>query len=260
MSQDIPVQIVIAAFKDQTTANRVLDELKQLQKSGQIKIDDAAVLYRDANDKLHIQDTHDWGFGRGALAGGTVGLVAGLIAGGPIGWAVLGSAAAGGAIASVHHTYGFDEARLRKLGEGLKPGNSAIVAVVEHVWVARVEAAMRQQSTDMVVESISKDVAEQLAAGKDVAYTVVGTGDAVMTGRVATGEGETQISDVTYTSQGVVAEAADITKDKLTYGAVVADAQGASGVIIEATPEGAKDAEGTTDTTEPEASKTDSSA
>ena len=237
MTQDIPVQIIVAAFKNQTTAKEVLDELKQLQRSGQIKIDDAAVLYRDANDKLHIQDTRDWGFGRGALTGGTVGLVAGLIAGGPVGWAILGSAVAGGAISSVHHTYGFDEARLRRLGESLQPGNSAIVAVVEHLWVARVEAAMREQSTDLVVESISKDIHDQLAAGKEVAYTTVGTSDAVMTGRVATGEDETQISDMIITPQGVVAEAADITKDQVTYGLAVADAQGVEGVVIRATPE-----------------------
>jgi uncharacterized membrane protein len=239
MSQDIPVQIVVAAFKDQSTAKQVLGELQQLQKSRQIKIDDAAVLYRDTNNKLHIEDTRDWGFGRGAMAGGTVGLVAGLIAGGPVGWAVLGSAAVGGAIASVHHTYGFDEARLRRLGDSLKPGNSAIVAVVEHIWVARVEAAMREQSTDLIVESISKDIADQLAAGNQVAYTAVGTSGAVSAGRVSSGENETQISDVTYTAQGMVAEGADITKDQITYGAVVADAQGAEGVIIQATPEGA---------------------
>jgi hypothetical protein len=95
---------------------------------------------------------------------------------------------------------------------------------------------MRQQSTDLVVESISKDIADQLAAGKDVSYSAVSTGDALSTQRVAANENEAQLSSATYTSEGTFAEAADISKDHVTYGAAVADAQGISGVIIEGTP------------------------
>ena len=232
---DVPVQIVVAAYRSQTAANDVLEELKLLQDAGQIKIDNAAVLDRDMNNELHIRDMRDWGFGKGALAGGTAGVVLGLMAG-PVGWALLGGAVIGGVAAKMHHTYGFNEARLKKLGDSLQPGNSAIVAVVEHLWVAQVQEAMRQQSTDLVVESISKDVADQLAAGKDVSYSAVSTGDALSTQRVAANENEAQLSSATYTSEGTFAEAADISKDHVTYGAAVADAQGISGVIIEGTP------------------------
>jgi uncharacterized membrane protein len=232
---DVPVQIIVAAYRSETAANDVLEDLKLLQDAGKIKIDNAAVLDRDQKGELHIRDTRDWGFGKGALAGGAAGVVLGLITG-PVGWAVLGSAVVGGVAAKMHHTYGFDEARLRKLGDSLQPGNSAIVAVVEHLWVAQVEQAMRQQATDMVVESMSKDIAEQLAAGKDVGYSAVSTGDALSTQRVAANENEAQIAGATYTSQGTFAEAADISKDHVTYGAAVADAQGITGVIIDATP------------------------
>ena len=238
---DVPVQVVVAAFRSEAAANQVLEQLKQLQRTGEIKIDDAAVLDRDLNNKLHIRDTRDWGFGKGAAVGGTVG-VAGVVLGvmtGPVGWAVLGSALVGGVASKMHHTYGFNEARLRKLGDSLQPGNSAIVAVVEHLWVARVEEAMKQQSTDILVELISKDVADQLAAGKDVSYTAVAAGDTLATERVAANNDEAQISDATYTPDVTYAEAADITKDHVTYGAAVSDAQGVTGVIIEGTPDGA---------------------
>jgi uncharacterized membrane protein len=253
---DVPVQIVVAAFRSETAANQVLQELKQLQQTGQIKIDDAAVLDRDLNDQLHIRDTRDWGFGKGAAVGGTVG-VAGVVLGvmtGPVGWAVLGTALVGGVAAKMHHTYGFNEARLRKLGDSLQPGNSAIVAVVEHIWVARVEAAMKQQSTDVLIESMSRDIADQLAAGKDVSYTAVGAGDTLATERVASNENETQISDATYTPDAAYAEAADITKDHVIYGAAVADAQGVSSVVIEGTP-GGTTGNGAAAETEPDAPK-----
>jgi uncharacterized membrane protein len=239
---DVPVQVVVAAYRSQTAANDVLEQMKILQDAGKIKIDNAAVLDRDMNNQLHIRDTKDWGFGKGALAGGAVGVVLGLLAG-PVGWAVLGSAVVGGVAAKMHHTYGFDEARLKKLGESLQPGSSAIVAVVEHLWVAQVEEAMKQQSTDIFVESISKDIAEQLAAGKDVGYSAVSTGDTLSAQRMAANETEAQYSSATYTPQGTYVEAADVAKDHVTYGAAVADDQGIAGVIIEATPEQAAGAE-----------------
>jgi uncharacterized membrane protein len=57
---------------------------------------------------------------------------------------------------------GFPDERLRQVGEGLKPGSSAVVAVVEHSWVREVEARMRQQAADLVTESIEVSIAEQL--------------------------------------------------------------------------------------------------
>jgi uncharacterized membrane protein len=230
---DVPVQVVVAAFKTHSAANAVLDELRMLQDAGQIKIDAAAVLDRDMENRLHIRDTRDWGFGKGALAGGAVGVVLGLMAG-PVGWAVLGSALVGGIAAKMHHTYGFNEARLRKLGDSLQPGNSAIVAVVEHYWVVQVEETMRQQATDLLVESLSKDMAEQLAAGKEVGYSALSVGDTMATERVASGEDELQISETSYTPEGEYIEAADIYKGHITYGAAIIDAQGVEAVIVEA--------------------------
>ena len=134
---DVPVQVVVAAFKDENTAGEALKALKQARNQGLIKIVDAAVLRKDANGKLHIKETADMGGGKGAVIGGVAGAVVGLLAG-PVGWAALGGAVIGGLAAKLHDG-GFKDERLKKLGEGLGPGNSAIVAVVEHTWVREVE-------------------------------------------------------------------------------------------------------------------------
>ena len=47
----------------------------------------------------------------------------------------------GGLVAKLRDS-GFSDARLEAIGEGMPPGSSAIVAVVEHKWVEQVEKAL----------------------------------------------------------------------------------------------------------------------
>jgi len=77
---DNPIQLVVAAFKDEAAAKAALKELKQAQKAKVIKIENAAVLRKDEKGKLHIKETHDMGGGKGAVLGGVGGAAVGLIA------------------------------------------------------------------------------------------------------------------------------------------------------------------------------------
>src|SRR5215203_1255170 len=119
---DVPVQIVVAAFKDEATADQALRDLKELQSEKQIKIRDAAVLRKDAAGKLHVKETEDMGAVIGGVTGGVIGLLAG-----PVGLAVGLGAVIGGLAAKMRDS-GFNDERLKRLGEGLTPGSSAIVA------------------------------------------------------------------------------------------------------------------------------------
>lgn len=235
---DIPVQVIVAAFQDESKANAVLKELQDAKKQGLIDIRDAAVLTKDPDSKLHIKDTKDWGFGKGALAGGVVGVVAGLLAG-PVGWGLLGGALIGGVAAKMADG-GFDNKRLEQIGASLKPGSSAIVAVIDHVWVAQVEAIMQKQAMDATTQAISEDVAKQLEEGRDVVYTAIGTSGAVAYERAAVGQDSAELSRVVVTSDAVYAEGANITPDKVTAGAALATDEGVTGVMVEGTPEAPK--------------------
>jgi uncharacterized membrane protein len=182
MSGDVPVQVVVAAFKDEKAASEALAQLKEAKKAGLIKIVDAAILSKDANGKLRIKETADMGGGKGAVVGGVVGAVIGILAG-PIGLAAIGGAVIGGLAAKLHDG-GFKDERLKKLGEGLGPGNSAIVAVVEHTWVKQVEKELSEAGANAVTEELSADIAQQLQSGGEVSYTALDTGDAVVAERV----------------------------------------------------------------------------
>ena len=157
---DAPVDVIIAAFPNEQGGKEALHELDEAKKRGVIGIKDAAVLTRDEHQKLHISDSADKGVGRGALIGGVAGAAVGLLAG-PIGWAALGGAAVGG-LAGKLREHGFPHQRLKQMGDGLQPGSSAIVAVIEETWVTDVERMLVERGADLTTEAVAADIAAQL--------------------------------------------------------------------------------------------------
>jgi uncharacterized membrane protein len=157
MAEQAPLQAIVAAFPTEQGASDVLKELKGIDRDT-MKVREAAVLVRTADDKLEIRESHH--VGRGAVVGGVAGAVVGLITG-PIGWVTVGGAAVG-ALAARLRDSGFPDERLRQIGEGLKPGTSALVAIVEHRWVLEVEQQIRDAGADLATEAIRADVAAQL--------------------------------------------------------------------------------------------------
>jgi uncharacterized membrane protein len=190
---DVPVQVIVAAFSDLEGASNALKTLQEAKRDKMIGIEDAAVITKDANGKVKIKETADMRAGKGATIGAVAGGVIGLLAG-PVGWAALGGGVAGGLAAKLHDG-GFPDARLKQLGEGLTPNSSALVAVIDHRWVAEVEQELARQQADIVTQSLSDDIHEQLMAGTDVIYTVVGDGETVVAARgVSTDEAPAAIA------------------------------------------------------------------
>jgi uncharacterized membrane protein len=181
---DVPIQFVVAAFKDEQAAQKALEALKQGQKDGVIHVDEAAVLVKGQDGVVHIKETSDMGAGKGAVIGGLLGAGVGLLMG-PIGWAAAGGAGIG-ALAAKLRDGGFQDARLKQLGESLTPGSSAIVAVVEHTWVEKVEEMVAQEAVTVATETIADDISNQLKTGNDVMWTAVATSEGGVVGRATT--------------------------------------------------------------------------
>jgi len=188
---DVPVQLIVAAFKEEKTAKEALKALKEAKKAGLIKIENAAVLRKNEKGKLYIKETEDMGGGKGAAFGGVAGAVIGLIAGPALVVPAAVGALVGGLTAKLRDT-GFSNQRLETLGEGLQPGSSAIVAVVEHTWVDKVEETLAEAEADVMTAEIKADIAAQLEAGHEVAYSVISDQDGLLAGRVAGGEDEVE--------------------------------------------------------------------
>ncbi len=215
---DVPIELIVAAFQDEKGAEAAYKELKQAKKEHIIKIQDAAVIRRDEKNKLHIKDVHDIGGGKGAGIGAVVGGAIGLLAG-PV--VLVGAAGALiGGLAAKMKDGGFPDSRLKQIGEGLLPGTSAIVAVIEHTWVADLEAALAEAGAQVMTESISADIAEQLASGKDVAYSAIETDEALDITRTAVGENEAEFTEIVLAEGTVMAQSAVVNEDGVAYEAM----------------------------------------
>jgi uncharacterized membrane protein len=182
---DAPVQLLIAAFQDEGGASAALQMLKEAKKEKLVALKDAAVLRKDAEGKLHVNEIGDMTGTRGAGIGALVGAGLGIITGGAA-LAVAGVGAIAGGLAAKLRDSGFNDARLKKLGEGLTPSSSAIVAVIEHTWVADLEAEMKKAGAEVVTEAIAADIAAKLEAGQNTAYTAVATDEGVAGAQITT--------------------------------------------------------------------------
>ncbi len=204
---EVPLQIIIAAFQEEEAADQALKALKEAKREKLISIDNAAVIRKDDDGKLHIKETADMGGGKGAGVGALVGGAIGLLAG-PLGVAA-GSAlgAAVGGITAKLYDGGFKDDRLRQIGTSLEPGTSAIIAVIEHRWVAEMERELAEEGADVTTAALAADIAEKLQKGGEVSYTAVSGEEGFAAGRVATTDDEAVVSGFIATDEGVVAAA-----------------------------------------------------
>ena len=161
MSDISPVQFVLATFHEENAANEALKTLEDVRRQAVLDFDDAAVIRKDTDGKLHIKETGDAspgeGAGIGAIIGGVVGLRAGragVVVGAGSGSVLGGLAAKGDA--------GFKDERLEALGRALEPGASAVVMVVPEVWVESVQKHLESSATDVMTEVLAEDIARQL--------------------------------------------------------------------------------------------------
>jgi uncharacterized membrane protein len=229
---------VVAAFQDEKAADEALKELKTLKREKLIRIENAAVIRKDEKGKLHIKETADMGGAKGAVLGGVAGATIGLIAGPLLVVPAAVGALVGGLTAKLRDS-GFSDERLETLGEGLTPGSSAIVAVIEHKWVAEVQKELEEAGADLVTAELQADIASQLEAGHEVAYTALATQEGFAASRVAGGEDEVEGSSVVVTDDAVVGEQFVATEDGFAVRRTTATDEG---VVVEeaaATEEGA---------------------
>lgn len=174
-ASDVPVDVLVAAFDSEKGAEEALHNLKDLKKEGLIGIRNAAVLRKDEKGELHIQETADMTGRKGMGVGGVIGGVVGLIFPPSILATAAVGAAAGGLAAKLHDS-GFHDERLRRVGDGLKPNTSALIAVIEHDWVRKVEDQLRELGADIVTEIVRADIAAQLEAESSMSMPVSGEG------------------------------------------------------------------------------------
>jgi uncharacterized membrane protein len=215
------VGLLVAAYVDERGADNALEQLKRAKKADQFYYDDAAVVRRSAEGKVHVKETGDMSTGKGAAIGGLVGGVIGLLAG-PVGWAVLGGAAVG-AIAA-HGDAGFDKDTLEEIGGALPSGTSALAVTTSMEFVEAVRKEATAEETLTMARDIAAQINDHLSARQDVLMAMVLTEEGVAAGKIVSSPDEVAVFGIAATEEGVVA------------GAAVATPEGVAAVEVVATP------------------------
>ena len=220
---DPTIELIIAAFNAENAADEALKELKAAKKEKLIGIEAAAVIRRDKKNKLHVKEVGELTTGKGAVGGAVLGAAVGLLTGGA--GLVLGAAGAAiGGLIGKKQDIGFPNERLQQIGESLKPETSAIVAVIEHKWVAQLEDELAELGAEVMTAAIAADISAQLEAGKDVAYSALSSEEGLSASRTAVGENEIEMSNITATAEGVVVSSGVVNEDGMAASVMAIDA------------------------------------
>jgi uncharacterized membrane protein len=135
---DAAPTLVAVAFETSGAAEEALKAVDAVDRDDGVSVEDAAVVVRTVDDRLELHQSRELSAGEGAVAGGSVGLVAGLLLGGPVGGALVGMIAGGGW--GLRDT-GIPDVRLRRLGADLEPGH-ALLGVLVRSGLPRVREAL----------------------------------------------------------------------------------------------------------------------
>jgi uncharacterized membrane protein len=232
------VGLFVAAYVDERGADQTLEALKQAKKSGEFYYDDAAVVRRSAEGKVHIKETGDMSTGKGAGIGALIGGVIGLL-GGPAGVALgAGAGAAVGGIAA-HGDAGFDQDSLEEIGAALPSGSSALAVTTSQDFVEAVRKQAPDEQTLTVASNIAAEISDRLNARQDVLMAMVLTEDGVAASKVVSSPSEVAVFGIVATDEGVVAGQAVATEAGAAYEVAAATDEGAAYEAAVVTDEGA---------------------
>jgi uncharacterized membrane protein len=118
--------LIVMTFDSSDEARQVREALRAVERDGRISLDDAAVIRKDADGDIKVDNEIDRGVKLGALGGGLLGLVLSFLF--PVVGLVIG--AAGGALVGRMVDLGIDQKFVQDVSESLQPNHSALFVIV----------------------------------------------------------------------------------------------------------------------------------
>lgn len=158
------VNLLVWTFDQVETAKEGMKSLKRLAKGERGAVLAGALLVKDAEGQVRVEEMGDVDKKHGALFGTVAGGLLGLV-GGPAGVA-LGAAAGAltGRATAKRIDQGFPDEFLKKATERLESGRSAVLALVEKGRVDDVSAALAGSGGSLLQMPVTDDLLARLAA------------------------------------------------------------------------------------------------
>jgi uncharacterized membrane protein len=119
--------LIVVIFDDVEQAGEVLGSLKSLGKEGMATLKDSAVVVKDEDGDVHVQNKADTGEKWGAFGGGMIGLLLASVFF-PIAGLAIG-AGLGALVGKMAHL-NVDQKMVKEVRDNLKPGSSALFVMV----------------------------------------------------------------------------------------------------------------------------------
>jgi len=125
------------------SADDVLDHLRLLEGDAEFEIESAAVISKDAQGNINVDDKNDIQAGEGALAGAVAGAIVGALLGAVPG-AIVGATAgaATGGLGAAVIDFNLSQDILHGIGQQLKPNSSMLVVAVDPIHTYALESSL----------------------------------------------------------------------------------------------------------------------
>ena len=131
--------VIVVTFENETDASKARSVLRDLQKQNLLSMEDAAVIVKDAEGKIHVKNEMDRDVKIGAGIGGLLGVM--LMFMFPIAGLAIGMAS--GALIGKLVDAGVDKKFVKDVTEALKPGSSGLIAIMNSFDATSLLSAMR---------------------------------------------------------------------------------------------------------------------
>ena len=160
-----PDKVAVVTFSDDAKAYEALATVKQLDDQEKIKLVGAAVVTRDQDGRVQVEDSAGDDTPVGTASGGLIGLLVGIL-GGPLG--VLIGGATGVLLGSLYDLDDADttESALTEVSKTVKVGHNTLLAQVIEVDPDVLDTAMARLSGTVVRRPVY-EIEDEIAGAKE---------------------------------------------------------------------------------------------
>jgi uncharacterized membrane protein len=154
--------LIIIGYPDETTAQKVWEELVRLERDYLVDLDDAAIIRRDRKGKLHITTPAHHAVAWGTFSGLFWGVLIGLLFLFPL--APLAGVAGGimGAAFGAAENLGIKDEFKQRVRDMIQPGTSAILVILRKATLDKFVDALRPYGGTILQTSLPRDAEQQL--------------------------------------------------------------------------------------------------
>lgn len=156
-------ELIVFTYEQEAKAGEVLAAVATLKQENVQKaligIEDAAVVVKDAREKVRVRQTLESVVkGSNVVSGGLWGVLIGFLFGGPLFGALLGMGFS--ALFGRKIDIGIDNDFIKRIGDDLNPGDSALFLLVNETPVETVADALKEHGGTLYHTSLSEEAAE----------------------------------------------------------------------------------------------------